>query len=356
MSGGILVLGELHGDLYYENDFFELLVERIADRVFNFLYYNPDDFSRKRLKNITVKTLSNLPKKVSSSCYMKRGGNGNNSAECLVTLGVPTKLVSVIGRGSEWMIKELKELGIDTRDIYHVNELTPISTIIKSNLTTKIFVAPELKERMNFKSIPVSIEDFKNYKIIFTTPMAEKFKDILEKSQQFEYITAFNIELQKLQTIDQLNQLVEQRHDILFLNLKDAEAIINKQCNFTELDDIFKRWARIRIYTNGKEGSLIASDNTSVLEIPALEVKVIDRTGAGDCYAAGFLAKFHELIKNKQQLNSLLMKENSNELLEILKECAFFATHVSAYKISSQKPPTKKEINEFIEERGGDKI
>lgn len=349
MDNGILVLGEVHLDLYYENDFFEELVDKIVNRIYNFLSHNPDDFSRYLLKKLIVEVFSKLPKKIVSKAFINRGGNGNNSAESLSKLGIPVKLISVIGIGTEWMIKELTNAGINAEDIYNIEELTPISTIIKSNITTKIFLAPELKDKMNFEGIIIPEENYRDYKIIFTTPYAEKYQHIFEKCHELDMITAFNIELQKFDNLEQLNSVLKHRYDILFINLEDALYLINKKCELKEADDIFKKWARIRIYTKGHAGSSILTDTITEIEVPIVKVDVIDRTGAGDCYAAGFLTKIYELVRNKTNLNILLLEKNSKELENVLNQCGLFASYTSAYKISKQKAPNKKEIENFIQ-------
>ena len=77
---------------------------------------------------------------------------------------------------------------------------------------------------------------------------------------------------------------------------------------------------------------------------------MLDRTGAGDCYAAGFLLKIHELVENKQDLFEKLEKKNIEKLKSLLKECVKFATFSASYKISKQVAPTLDELNKFIKE------
>jgi sugar/nucleoside kinase (ribokinase family) len=307
----ILVLGELHLDLYYESDFYEQLVEKIVSRLSQFIKYNPDDLNRKILGKIVKSGFSDTPKKIIGHCYFKRGGNGNNSSEFLTKLGIPTTLISIIGRGSEWMYDELKTLGINTDFIFQIDEITPVSTIIKSNFTTKIHLAPNLKNKMNFKGIQVDDVIFENIKIIFSTPIAKKFIEIYERASQLNLITAYNIETQKVQTLQQLAQLIRKRYDFFFLNLKDAYFILkNNQASVMEIDENFKSYAKIRVYTAGAKGSYIITDFFN-LHFPGIEVsEIVDRTGAGDCYAAGFLTKLFNIVEDKLKLNELLKREN----------------------------------------------
>ncbi|MFX1314966.1 MAG: carbohydrate kinase family protein [Promethearchaeota archaeon] len=349
MPKEIIVLGELHLDLYYESHFYEQLVEKIASRLVQFIKYNPDDLNRKIIERVIKSGFSETPKKIIGHCYFKRGGNGNNSAEFLARLGIPTKLISIIGRGSEWMYNELKTLGINSDAVFQIDEITPVSTIIKSSFTTKIHLAPNLKNKMSFEGITIDNITFENAKIIFSTPIAKKFIELYDRASKLDLITAYNIETQKVQTLQQLTQLIRQRYDLFFLNLKDAFNILNNnQLSVMEVDEKFKPYAKVRIYTAGDKGSYIVTDYLK-LNFPGIKVsEIIDRTGAGDCYAAGFLTKLHEIVKDKTEFNEFLKQENSNKLKLILESCGNFATYSAIYKITKQQAPNTKDLEQFI--------
>ena len=87
---------------------------------------------------------------------------------------------------------------------------------------------------------------------------------------------------------------------------KALNLILNEDnIDIDKVDKQFKKFAKIRIYTAGKDGSNIITDNFTLF-FPGVEVDaIIDRTGAGDCYAAGFLKKLYDLIENKSKLNDL---------------------------------------------------
>lgn len=348
MTQNLIVLGELHQDLYYETEFYEDLVEKIVSNVSNFIRYNPDDLNKRILENLVRKGFSDTPKKIEGNCFFKRGGNGNNSSEYFASLGIPIKLISVIGRGSEWMIDELKELGVNTDSIFQIDEITPVSTIIKSKFTTKIHLAPNLKDKMNFDGIDLSNKLFDNTKLIFSTPIAEKFIDLFNGGANSGLITAFNIERQKIHSLEELNELIQEKKDLLFLNVKDAYRILNEKLSIDKIDEIFKQFAHIRVYTAGKDGSYVLTDHLQIF-YPGIEVEaIIDRTGAGDCYAAGFLTKIYELVEDKHHLEELLKKEKLDMLKKILNSCIEYGTHTAIYKITKQTNPTKIEMDNFI--------
>lgn len=350
MNKNILVLGEIYQDLHYESNFYEELVEKIADNVVIFLKYNPDDVNKKILEKLVKKGIENASKKVIGCSSFKRGGNGNNSAECLAQLGIPTKLISILGRGSEWIYGELKKVGVNMDTVFQIDEITPVNSIIKSNFASKILLSPNLQDKMSFEGIDIRDNVFDNAKIIFTTPLAKKFVKIFENSFNFDLITAFKIEKQNISNLEELSELIKKQYDIFFLNLIDAQLILNEKLTIEEIDKKFQLYAKIRTYTNGKEGSYIFTDNIN-LKFSSIELKeVIDHTGLEDFYSAGFLTIIYHFVEHKFQLLDLLKPENEDKLKSILNSCGKFATYTAIYKITKQTAPTKEEFNNFMKD------
>jgi sugar/nucleoside kinase (ribokinase family) len=203
---------------------------------------------------------------------------------------------------------------------------------------------------MNFENVDLKRDIFTDGKIIFSTPIAEKFIAIFEKAAEQGLITAFNIETQKIRELEKLNRLIRTRYDIFFLNVKDAYFILDKKTSIEEVDKVFKQYAKIRVYTAGKKGSYILTDHFKIHYEGVEVAAVVDRTGAGDCYAAGFLTKLYKSIEDRTQLENLLIKKNKEELRNILKQCGKLATYSAIYKITQQKPPTFEELEDFDKE------
>ena len=357
----VLIVGECHIDLYYKNTLFSDLIENSSKKIMDF-YKNSDIKSKNDLKDILRETISDYHKKIQSSSFIKRGGNGNNSAELLVNLGIPVKLLTVIGSNASWMVSELQDLGIDVSSIYLLDKPTPISTIIDDPPITKILVAPNFKREMNFDNITISNEVFQGVKIIFFTPIAEKFRKIVHLVEKIEIISAFSIELQKVKLYSELKDLSKFKMDILFSNLKDLLEIFKKEIKdsndiqaikemITEIDKDLHNHSYIRIYTFGRKGSFIRADNDISLDIPIVPVKVLDQTGAGDTFAAAFLAKLYSIVEDKNKLFTLYQQKNRENLLNILKECGEFSTYAAAYRLNSGKSPNKKELEKFMKNK-----
>lgn len=89
--------------------------------------------------------------------------------------------------------------------------------------------------------------------------------------------------------IDLLNELVDHYIDILFANEEEAKSFTGLKPE-EALSSIARR-CDIAVVKVGKDGAFIQQGNNKI-HVPAVSNKVIDTTGAGDYFAAGFLAGY----------------------------------------------------------------
>mgnify|MGYP006075849759 CR=1 FL=1 len=95
--------------------------------------------------------------------------------------------------------------------------------------------------------------------------------------------------------------LVKNKLDITFANEQEIKSLINAK-NFEEVVAFGKQFGKLLIITRGDKGS-VAIKNNEVTECKSKSnLKIIDLTGAGDLFAAGFL---HGLINNFSTKESL---------------------------------------------------
>lgn len=89
----------------------------------------------------------------------------------------------------------------------------------------------------------------------------------------------------------EFRDLVESHVDILFANEHEIGALYGTD-RFEDALDAVKRLGKVAALTRSEKGSVIVSGG-SVVEVSAEPVeRVVDTTGAGDLYAAGFLFGF----------------------------------------------------------------
>ena len=95
--------------------------------------------------------------------------------------------------------------------------------------------------------------------------------------------------------------LVKNKLDIVFANEQEALSLIDAK-NFDEVISFSKQLGKFIIITRGEKGSIAIQKNEVVECDSKKDLKIVDLTGAGDLFAAGFL---HGYISNLSLKESL---------------------------------------------------
>ena len=95
--------------------------------------------------------------------------------------------------------------------------------------------------------------------------------------------------------------LVKNKLDITFANEQEITSLIDAK-NFDQVIEFGKQLGKLLIITRGEKGS-VAIKNQEVVECQSKpNLKIVDLTGAGDLFAAGFLHGFINNISKKECL------------------------------------------------------
>ena len=95
--------------------------------------------------------------------------------------------------------------------------------------------------------------------------------------------------------------LIKNKLDITFANEQEITSLIDAK-NFEEVISFAKQLGKITIITRGEKGS-IAINNNEVIECESeKDLIIIDLTGAGDLFAAGFLHGYINNLGTKESL------------------------------------------------------
>ena len=95
--------------------------------------------------------------------------------------------------------------------------------------------------------------------------------------------------------------LVSNKLDIIFANEQEIKSLIDAK-DFEDVVGFGKQIRKILIITRGEKGS-VAIKNKEVIECKSkTDLKIVDLTGAGDLFAAGFLHGFINNISTKEAL------------------------------------------------------
>jgi len=119
----------------------------------------------------------------------------------------------------------------------------------------------------------------------------------LSKTKAMSLSDQFCVERHKSNFLD----LVKSKLDITFANEQEIKSLINAK-SFEDVIEFGKKLEKLLIITRGEKGS-VAIKNQEVVECQSKpNLKIVDLTGAGDLFAAGFLHGFINNISLKECL------------------------------------------------------
>tara|TARA_B100000963_G_scaffold355664_1_gene374330 strand:- start:2449 stop:3375 length:927 start_codon:yes stop_codon:yes gene_type:complete len=121
----------------------------------------------------------------------------------------------------------------------------------------------------------------------------------------------FCVERHKLNFLD----LVKNKVDITFANEQEITSLIEAK-NFNDVVEFAKNLKKLIVITRGENGST-AIKNSEVIEFGTEKnLKILDLTGAGDLFAAGFLHGYIHNLSIKESLNK--GTEMSSKIIQII--------------------------------------
>ena len=95
--------------------------------------------------------------------------------------------------------------------------------------------------------------------------------------------------------------LVKNKLDIIFANEQEITSLIEAK-NFDEVINFSKQLNKLVVVTRGEKGAVAINGEEIVESDIHKNLKIVDLTGAGDLFAAGFLHGYINKLSNKECL------------------------------------------------------
>ena len=250
-------------------------------------------------------------KKLLSSLKIEETIAGGSVANSIVGLSQLGNQVSFIGKvnNDELGDKYEKSLTIEKVKYCYKKKEEPIPTG-----TCLILITPDSEKTMcTFLGIAGKVSDkdidenaVKNSELVFLEGYLWDEgdpKSAFDKAMRLSNKTAmslsdqFCVDRHKKSFLD----LVKNKLDIIFANEQEVLSLIDTK-NFNEVVSFGKKLGKLIVVTRGEKGS-IAIHNNEVVECNIKKgLKIVDLTGAGDLFAAGFLHGYVNNLSMKQSL------------------------------------------------------
>ncbi|MBQ9064166.1 MAG: carbohydrate kinase family protein [Blautia sp.] len=255
------------------------------------------------------------------------GGDALTVAVVLAKMGEDVTLSSEVGNDSagQFIKKELDRCGVKTDLIRTVKEYSTATSyqLIEEDGQRHFLVDKRI--HLLPKSSDVRDEDLKGRDLLFYgSALAINSMDDVQISDLFRRAHAQNVPTAMDASVA-VPDSAECKMDLLRETLKETDIFIPsyeeasylaQKTDVYEIIDAFRQFPfRVFGIKLGSEGCIVTEDFNDFIKVPPCHVeKVVDTTGAGDCFMGGFLCAY---LKGWT-----------------LRECAVFGSAVAAFGIS----------------------
>lgn len=227
------------------------------------------------------------------------GGNATNVAVTLARQGVESAYMWGLGNdpASESILHDLDEEGVDTANVIQSDEyqsgysVIMIATNGERTILNHRGNAYGRTGRHNF-----NLDSIKNYDWVYPTSLGtggiKLLRAIVEEAEKHGVKVMLNPAGPELQEKEKLIPLLE-NVDVLITNKEEMQQLVNgSTCE--ELARHALHYVPVAIVSDGPNG-VVATDGTVMVRAGMYEdVPVVDRTGAGDAFASGFLSQWSQ--------------------------------------------------------------
>ena len=223
------------------------------------------------------------------SLKKQKGGTAGNIAYNLALLEIPVSILGSVGEDFDEYQTFLQKAGVDVSNI----------KVIKDEKTSQAFITTDKADNQITSFYPGSMKNNSSLKIV---DLSEKPEFTVISPNDPKAMINFALECQKLEIpymFDPGMQLPRLTNQDLITGIKGAKILIGNDYEIGLLSSKLKVKSeklleniKILITTLGEKGSIIQTKDQNIRIKAAKPKEVIDPTGAGDAYRAGFLAGY----------------------------------------------------------------
>jgi len=217
-------------------------------------------------------------------------------------LGIKTGIVTKIGKDMpKDLLQPIYKAGVDTRGIKVKGENTTLSLLVYHEGGNKTILYPKKAPPIFFEDIP---GDYLDAEMFYICPMDyEVSTETIKALSKVRATLAVDIggyggahsythpSQEERRTHAELKEIVKS-FQIVKASSEDCGYFFGIRESKEKIATIFVEWgAKVGIVTLGEEGAIVATKKKTLVN-PVFPTNVVDCTGAGDAYMAGFLVEY----------------------------------------------------------------
>jgi sugar/nucleoside kinase (ribokinase family) len=226
------------------------------------------------------------------------GGNGANSAYTLGKLGVPVRLVGMVGEDAfgEFVLAKLRSAGVDTSGVRRSAVSTSTTVVLvngsgerrflhRLGSSGEMFLDPDEFER----EIEPGVAHYHLAAPFIMPRMRAVNAELLRRAKARGLATSLDTQWDwKGRWMEDLAPCLP-HVDILFVNEDEARMLTGTTEPESVAGKLRQHGARTIVMKQGCKGCQVFTPDEE-FSVPGFPVPVVDTTGAGDCFAGAYIA------------------------------------------------------------------
>lgn len=260
------------------------------------------------------------------------GGSAANTLVALARMGLPTEFIGKVGEDEEgdFLLENLKPVQID---LIRRGQRSGVCLVVLDRRQDRfLFVRGNANSTLTAEEIKFDM--LKDISWIHLTSFIgespfEAQKVLLGHLESSVKVSLDPGEIYAKKGLSKIEPLIT-RCDILFLTEEEI-GLLTHQDLHAGVRSLMKAGPSVIVCKRGSQGSHVFTEERD-FEVPAVQVEVVDNTGAGDVYNAGFLAGIF--------------------LEKSLEDSALFATKIAAKSVTGygrESYPTREDLEDFFQ-------
>ena len=223
------------------------------------------------------------------------GGSAANTIYALGRLGASCGFVGAVGRDSEGetVLASFSDVGVDPSGIVIREDARTgrVIGLIDPQGERSLYIAPGANSTLLKEDL--DMDYISQAKILHLTSFVEDEQLALQRYVVDNLSSAGNVKisfapgsLYAKKGLEAISPIIKQSH-VLFINEEEAKVLTGKGYEEAS-NEILSMGCKLVAVTLRERGCYIANNNEK-LHVPSVEASVVDTTGAGDAFCAGFL-------------------------------------------------------------------
>lgn len=219
------------------------------------------------------------------------GGSAANTIVALSRLGIDTSFLGLVGtdKEGELILAAFKKEGFETEIRKEEGYTGAAIGFVDAKGERALYIYPGVNDRFGMRHIDMEL--INNAQFLHTSSFVDRKQLELqcELARRIESKLSFSPGMLCFKYgLDDLTELIA-RSEVLFLSSKELKSLMLSENYEKGAAKLLNIGAKNVCVTLGESGSYIANSRGESYLIDAYPTDVVDTTGAGDAFAAGFL-------------------------------------------------------------------